>query len=686
VLGLALPLAFAPNDASAHRDPPGCLGIDNSMRLTVTRNDGSPVSGTVSECETLKYQAELEWDDECLIQGGTFKLVTPDGMEHVIANPVPCLGDATVDAEGCLEFQATSVLSPIIDYQASPGDAVAGKLTAMAVWENGFLHQNTGNVSGQGDMRAIVVDIEFCDDGLFCTGTEFCDPAATDGISLGLCQPGTPPDCGTSDECTDRGCNEDTNMCDVIDTSGRCGASDFCVERGCNPESGCFTTDNSETLCPDEFCTERECNPETGQCDVTDVSDKCGPGDECMDLICNEATDMCDVVDTSGRCGTSDFCVERGCNPESGCFTTDNSETLCPDEFCTERTCNPATSQCDEMDVSAKCGTGDECTDRVCNEDTNMCETVDTSDRCEDGNPCTIDGCDPERGCVVESEVVCNGDDPCIPLVCNPETGQCEENGGNDTPFFIKASARFGNGATIAGGLGVNEPGGRLRLGRSVIMTNGAVLKGDIVSVGNGSSVNDVFTNQLLLPRDNSATVNGIVGPIELPLEEFFCPIPEFTCGGPSVLVPPGGTLGPLDPGTYGDVRILNGGSLTLKKGTFNFCDFRTGRNVNVRTTGGGTSTINVDGKFRLANGSFMGPDNASQTPFLNVTGRRVRIGAGSTLQAHVSAPDALISLGRGARLTGTFCACRGRSDKNITLECPPFVPSPSGAFLNPLY
>jgi hypothetical protein len=405
-----------------------------------------------------------------------------------------------------------------------------------------------------------------------------------------------------------------------------------------------------------------------------------------MDLICNEATDMCDVVDTSGRCGTSDFCVERGCNPESGCFTTDNSETLCPDEFCTERTCNPATSQCDEMDVSAKCGTGDECTDRVCNEDTNMCETVDTSDRCEDGNPCTIDGCDPERGCVVESEVVCNGDDPCIPLVCNPETGQCEENGGNDTPFFIKASARFGNGATIAGGLGVNEPGGRLRLGRSVIMTNGAVLKGDIVSVGNGSSVNDVFTNQLLLPRDNSATVNGIVGPIELPLEEFFCPIPEFTCGGPSVLVPPGGTLGPLDPGTYGDVRILNGGSLTLKKGTFNFCDFRTGRNVNVRTTGGGTSTINVDGKFRLANGSFMGPDNASQTPFLNVTGRRVRIGAGSTLQAHVSAPDALISLGRGARLTGTFCACRGRSDKNITLECPPFVPSPSGAFLNPLY
>jgi hypothetical protein len=358
------------------------------MRLVVTRNDGSPVVGTVSECETLKYQAELEWDDECLIQGGVFKLKTPDGVEHEIANPVPCLGDATVDAEGCMEFQATSVLSMVIDYQASPGDAVAGKLTAMAVWENGILHQADGNVGGQGDMRAIVVDIALCDDGLFCNGVETCDPAATDGVRLGLCVPGTPPACGMSDECTDRSCDEVNDECDSVDTSGRCGTSDFCVERGCDPETGCFVTDNSNTLCPDEFCTERTCNPEGG-CTTTDVSGKCGTSDECTDRSCDEVNDECDEVDTSGRCGTSDFCVERDCDPETGCTVVDNSETLCPDEFCTERECNPETSQCDVTDVSGKCDVDPEIPDvcEICDEDANECIVDLTADPiCQPGD------------------------------------------------------------------------------------------------------------------------------------------------------------------------------------------------------------------------------------------------------------------------------------------------------------
>ena len=628
---LALTLVVVSSDVRAHQDPPACTGIDTSMRLVVTRNDGSPVVGAVSECETLRYQAELEWDDECLIQSGTFRLVTPDGVEHVIANPVPCLGDATVNAEGCTIGQALGIISPIIPYQASPGDIVDGNLTATAVWQNGVLHQAPGNVPGQSDMRAIVVTAALCDDGAFCNGAEVCDPQATDGIALGICQPGTPPDCGSDDACTDRLCNEDTDTCDEIDTSDRCGESDFCVQRGCDPETGCFENDMSETQCPDEFCTERICNPATGQCDETDMSDRCGDGDECSDLVCNEATDTCDPVDTSGRCGASDQCTERGCDPQTGCFEND------------------------------------------------------VSDRCDDGDLCTEDACDPEQGCIVVDRVVCNGDDPCIPVVCNPETGLCEEQDGTDTPFLIKQTARFGNAAEIAGGLGVNLPGGRLRLGRSVFMLDGASLKGDLVSIGNGAVVNDVFTNQFLLPRDNSAIVNGDVMPVDLPLEEFFCPIPEFTCGGPSVTIPPGGSLGPLDPGTYSGLRMLNGSRLTLKPGTFTFCDVRTGRNVDIRTTGGGTTTINVDGKFRLANGSFMGPEAGSTTPVLNVAGKRVRIGAGSTLQALLSAPDALLTMGRGATLTGIFCVCRARSDKNITLQCPPFVASPSGAFLDPL-
>jgi hypothetical protein len=342
-LALTIALATIPSDARAHQDPPLCSGVDVALSLTVTRNNGDPVVGAVTECETLKYQAKLRWTGECLIQSGAFKLRTPDGVEHEVANPVPCLGDATVNAEGCVVGQNTEVASAIIPYTVSPGDdgndgLVDNQLSATSMWVNGVLHQAPGNVPGQNDERTVVVTMELCSDGLFCTGLETCDPNATNGVQLGLCQPATPPDCGQSDQCTTRRCDDDVDQCVEEDTSGRCGATDFCAERGCDPQTGCFETDNSEALCPDEFCTERTCNPETGQCDETDLSvTKCGAGDACTDRLCDEENDVCIDEDTSARCGVTDFCVDRGCLPATGCFETDNSDTQCQDEFCTER-------------------------------------------------------------------------------------------------------------------------------------------------------------------------------------------------------------------------------------------------------------------------------------------------------------------------------------------------------------
>jgi len=397
-VSVGMVLAATGMSASAHQDPPNCAGIDVSLRLTVTRSGGAPVVGTLTECETVNYRARLSWRDECLIAAGTLKLITPDGVEHVIANPLPCLGAATVNAEGCIIGQDTQIESASIPYTVSPADVVGGLVTVTARWEDGVLHQAVGNVGGQNAQRSIVSTVLPCDDGAFCTGPELCDPEATDGVRLGLCQPGTPPDCGTSDQCAERSCDEVDDACDEVDTSGRCGLSDFCVERGCLPATGCFATDNSDALCPDEFCTERDCDP-AGGCIDTDVSAKCGTSDQCTDRVCDEVNDACDEVDTSGRCGLSDFCVERGCLPETGCFATDDSDALCPDEFCTERDCDPA-GGCVLTDVSGKCGTSDECTDRSCDEVNDECDQVDTSGRCDDGDVCTDDTCDPETGCM----------------------------------------------------------------------------------------------------------------------------------------------------------------------------------------------------------------------------------------------------------------------------------------------
>jgi hypothetical protein len=321
--------------ALAHRDPPTCAGIDSGVALRVLRADGlSPVGGTVTECETVVIQSTLEWDSDCLIQSGRFSVITPDGVSHVVADPVPCLGAATVNAEGCTLGQATSVPSGNILYTVNPADVVNNQVTITAKWENGILHQSAGNVSGQGDTRAIVLDVDFCDDGLFCNGPETCDANATDPItgSKGLCEPGTPPPCGTNDGCVARSCNEDLNRCDSTDLSAQCGTSDQCTDRGCNPTigttpgvSGCTVTSTAARCdATDTQCNEGSCNPATG-CVNTSTAARCDATDtQCNEGSCNPQTG-CVNTDTSARCGTDDGCFDKGCNPETGCFNMDES-------------------------------------------------------------------------------------------------------------------------------------------------------------------------------------------------------------------------------------------------------------------------------------------------------------------------------------------------------------------------
>src|SRR5262245_54674176 len=88
--------------ALAHQDPPNCAGIDSSMGLTVFRNNGSPIGGgSVTECETVRLRSNLRYVGECLIAAGSFRVGKVVGGSFVslstVANPVPCLGAATVN-------------------------------------------------------------------------------------------------------------------------------------------------------------------------------------------------------------------------------------------------------------------------------------------------------------------------------------------------------------------------------------------------------------------------------------------------------------------------------------------------------------------------------------------------------------------------------------------------------------
>jgi hypothetical protein len=148
-------------------------------------------------------------------------------------------------------------------YRVRGKDVEAGQIRFEARISGGLIHLAPQNASLLDIVQTIGVFVGgACDDSLFCNGREFCDPAASDGVRVGLCQPSTPPDCGSSDQCADRGCDEETDGCFEVDTGMRCGESDFCVERGCDPDLGCVALDSSDVVCPGAAC-----NPATATCD-----------------------------------------------------------------------------------------------------------------------------------------------------------------------------------------------------------------------------------------------------------------------------------------------------------------------------------------------------------------------------------------------------------------------------------
>src|SRR6185436_17180767 len=81
---------FVSSPASAHNDPAGCFQTGPAITVSVFRANGTTgVVGSVSQCETINYQARLAKSADnpqiCAFSGGTFKLTTPDGVVHDIS-------------------------------------------------------------------------------------------------------------------------------------------------------------------------------------------------------------------------------------------------------------------------------------------------------------------------------------------------------------------------------------------------------------------------------------------------------------------------------------------------------------------------------------------------------------------------------------------------------------------------
>jgi len=137
------------------------------------------------------------------------------------------------------------------------------------------------------------------DDGLFCNGTEFCDPAADCSSTGDPCPAGTV-------------CNEDTDMCDAV---------------GCTSDAEC---DDGE------FCNGAEtCNLDTRKCEPGTPVD-CSDGVDCTVDSCDEVNDVCVNEPDNGFCDDGEFCSGAEiCDPVNDC-----QAGTAP--------CDPATEICNE--------------------------------------------------------------------------------------------------------------------------------------------------------------------------------------------------------------------------------------------------------------------------------------------------------------------------------------------------
>ena len=283
---------------------------------------------------------------------------------------------------------------------------------------------------------------ELCQDGLFCNGSEVCDP-------VNDCQAGEKPTIIDGVECTDDSCLEGDDLTDNEGTivnqpdHDSCQNGLFCDgEEVCNPSFGC-DVGTRPNLSDGVGCT-------IDTCDEGDLlTDNLGRAvHEVSDALCQNGS-YCDGVET---CDLEDDCqdgVEVPVTDNVPCTLDECSEGLDPDDNIGEVTHTPRHDLCQNgsyCDGAEICDLEDDCvdgTERETNdgvectvddcvefEDSNRGEVTHTPDHdsCQNGSYCDgVEVCDLEDNCVAGPDIVSDGV-PCTDDECEegdePNTGE----------------------------------------------------------------------------------------------------------------------------------------------------------------------------------------------------------------------------------------------------------------------
>ncbi len=170
-----------------------------------------------------------------------------------------------------------------------------------------------------------------CDDTVWCNGPESCD------VILG-CQAGVEPDCDDGVGCTVDDCNEVTDSCDHVPNDALCDDTLWCTgSETCDPVLDCQA--GTAVNCDDGIgCTVDTCFEASQSCDHVATDSLCDDGIWCNGSeTCDPALDCqagTDVDCSDGNDCTTDLCDEAGDVCENTCNAVDDVDPCCADPAC----------------------------------------------------------------------------------------------------------------------------------------------------------------------------------------------------------------------------------------------------------------------------------------------------------------------------------------------------------------
>ncbi len=338
------------------------------------------------------------------------------------------------------------------------------RISILTVWALGCGSPADPTPDG-GETCAVAAD---CDDGVFCNGSESCDPGAAGADARG-CVAGDAPCADACDEesgsCSDCDAAPDAdgdgavaracggNDCDDDDPSVNPSAVEVCdadgVDEDCDPVTFGFRDQDMDGT-PDATC----CNGAVCGTDCNDVDGRIGPG---FAEVCDGIDNDCDgsndegaltryYADTDGDdFGDPDGEVRMSCSQPSGFSENDrdcndmaasvnpSAPDVCDgvgDNDCNESTTNPFDTDGDGQDAfdATSCPTGNDCNDddeTVYSGAPELCDGVDTN--CDGAE--TFDVCNCTGRCTGGCPFECENPQPdgsCDGTCLGPCFGTCD--------------------------------------------------------------------------------------------------------------------------------------------------------------------------------------------------------------------------------------------------------------------